>query len=85
MNHAAFSDNDSEIARRLHRHPSFRGGKLRLQRHEKRIVLQGSVPTWYDKQLAQELIRRLDDVEEVVNDLVVDGDATDRPSSLPPR
>ncbi|HAN98294.1 MAG TPA: hypothetical protein DCQ98_13060 [Planctomycetaceae bacterium] len=27
----------------------------------------------------------MDDVEEVVNDLVVDGDATDRPSSLPPR
>jgi osmotically-inducible protein OsmY len=36
-----------------------------------RIVLKGTVGSYYHKQMAQEMLRRLDGVEEIANELQV--------------
>lgn len=72
MTEVTTPDNDSDLSLRLRFHPSFRGGKLRMHRQEKQVTVQGTVPTYYDKQMIQELIRQLDNVDEVINNLIVE-------------
>ena len=54
-------------------HPHFRGRKRWIQcRFSKGgLYLTGTVPSFYLKQLAQEAIRQLDGVRQVVNEIVV--------------
>ena len=40
--------------------------------HEGRAILRGSVGCYYDKQLAQEVVKRIDGVEQLQNEIVVD-------------
>ena len=40
---------------------------LRFEANEGRVVLRGTVQTFYEKQMAQEVVRRLDGVDEVDN------------------
>lgn len=40
--------------------------------HEGRVTLKGSVKTYYAKQLAQETVRRVDGVEALQNEIVVE-------------
>lgn len=51
--------------------------KLVVEQQERRVILNGSVPSYYDKQMVQELIRRLDGIEEVINQLIVTGEFED--------
>ena len=45
--------------------------KLRCESHEGRVTLQGTVDNFFQKQMAQEIVRRLDGVDRVENQLEV--------------
>jgi osmotically-inducible protein OsmY len=51
--------------------PYFSPRRLRLDTQDGRVVLTGSVGTWYHKQMAQEIVRRVDGVREIENCLEV--------------
>ncbi len=60
------------IDRALEDHPLLKGKNVQIQRDNRRVVLEGDVTSYYDKQLVQEIVRRIDGVEEVDNRLLVD-------------
>ena len=51
--------------------PYFSGRKLRIETESGRVVLHGTVSTYFQKQMAQEALRRVDGVEKIENRLVV--------------
>ena len=55
--------------------PYLTGRTLRFETDGGRIILRGRVGTWYQKQMAQELIRRVEGVELIDNCLEVVGSA----------
>ncbi len=60
-----------ELSATLARHPYFRMRPLSVEATEGRVVLQGVVATYYHKQVAQEMIRKIDGVHAVENRLHV--------------
>ena len=59
--------------------PYLQRRQLNIQEDEGRVVLRGHVPSYFQKQIAQETIKHLDGVESIENELVVDwGDKSDR-------
>ena len=56
----------------LHRSPHLTGHTLHIEMRPGRIVLRGIVPSYYQKQVAQEVVRMVDGVERVDNQLEVD-------------
>lgn len=52
--------------------PYFAGRQLRVEADHGRVTLLGTVHSYYQKQMAQEIVRRLDGVAEVDNRLQVD-------------
>ncbi len=44
---------------------------LRFETSEGRVTLRGRVGTYFQKQMAQEAIRRIDGVQEIANELEV--------------
>ncbi|MDZ4818063.1 MAG: BON domain-containing protein [Planctomycetota bacterium] len=67
--------NSPLLARRvqtaLEMHPNVPARQLRFETSEGRVVLQGQVTSYYQKQMAQEALRRLDGVDQIDNQLVV--------------
>ncbi len=55
--------------------PYLTGRTLRFETDGGRIILRGRVGTWYQKQMAQELVRRVEGVEVIDNCLEVVGAA----------
>ena len=55
--------------------PYLTGRTLRFETDGGRVILRGRVGTWYQKQMAQELIRRVEGVELIDNCLEVVGSA----------
>ena len=55
----------------LEQSPHIPGRRLRLETVGSRVVLQGAVRTFFQKQMAQETVRRVAGVEEVDNCLEV--------------
>jgi osmotically-inducible protein OsmY len=55
----------------VHRSPHLMGRRLLVAANEGRVTLQGVVSSYYQKQMAQETIRRLDGVECIDNRLEV--------------
>ena len=55
--------------------PYLTGRTLRFETDGGRVILRGRVGTWYQKQMAQELIRRVEGVEVIDNCLEVVGSA----------
>jgi osmotically-inducible protein OsmY len=55
----------------LEQNPHVPGRRLRLETVGSRVVLQGVVKTFFEKQMAQETLRRVEGVEEVENCLEV--------------
>lgn len=55
----------------LNRSPYFAGRNLHIELHESDVVLKGVVNTYYQKQLAQESIRKIDGVRRIRNDIEV--------------
>lgn len=63
---------DSLISTAIARHPHLMRRKLRFETEEGRVVLRGVVSSYYQKQMAQEAVRRLEGVDSVENHLEVD-------------
>lgn len=69
---ALFNRIDSAI----HGSPHLTGHTLRIEMRPGRVVLRGVVPSYYQKQVAQEVVRMVDGVERVDNQLEVAWTAT---------
>ncbi len=63
---------DSMILKAIEKHPHLKQRKLRFERQDGRVVLRGVVSSYYQKQLAQEAVRRLDGIEQIENELEVE-------------
>ena len=70
------SEIQSRINHALQGSPHFLGTEVIGTHDEGVVVLQGRVDTFYHKQVAQELLRKLDGVERVVNLLEVHWNTT---------
>ena len=55
----------------IHRSPHLSGHTLHIEMRPGRVVLRGVVPSYYQKQVAQEVVRMVDGVERVDNQLEV--------------
>lgn len=66
---------DRTLAHRVHfaleRSPHLNGRKLRFETEDGRVTLHGIVPTYYQKQMAQEALLRVEGVSKVENQLQV--------------
>lgn len=51
--------------------PYLEATRLRIEAEQGAVSLHGEVGTFFEKQMAQEVIRRLDGVERIVNQLQV--------------
>jgi osmotically-inducible protein OsmY len=51
--------------------PYLSGRKLRFEARQGRVVLRGTVATFFQKQMAQEALRRIDGIREIENELEV--------------
>jgi osmotically-inducible protein OsmY len=56
----------------LEQSPYFANRRLRFETTEGRVVLRGQVSSYYHKQMAQEILRRLHGVSHIENHLEVD-------------
>jgi len=55
----------------LERNPYLSGRSLRFETESGRVTLRGVVRSYFQKQMAQEAIRRVDGVDEICNELEV--------------
>jgi osmotically-inducible protein OsmY len=55
----------------LGQNPYLLGRKLRFESEHGRITLRGEVRSYFQKQMAQESLRRIDGVEDIRNELEV--------------
>ncbi len=55
----------------LERNPYLAGRQLRFETEQGRITLRGVVRSYFQKQMAQEAIRRIDGIQEIHNELEV--------------
>jgi osmotically-inducible protein OsmY len=60
------------VSSALEQSPHFRGRRLKLETHEGRVRLHGVVPSWYQKQMAQETLRGVTELAAIENHLVVE-------------
>ncbi len=59
------------ISSAIEKHPHLTRRKLHFEAREGRVTLRGTVSSYYQKQLAQEALRRVDGVHEIENQLEV--------------
>ena len=62
---------DQKIQSTLGGHPHLTGRKLHFENNAGHVVLRGTVASYYQKQMAQEALRRLSGVERIDNHLEV--------------
>jgi len=62
---------DDRVLTALEDNPHVRNRKLRFETEQGRVTLRGVVGTYFQKQMAQEALRRVDGVEEIANELEV--------------
>ena len=66
---------DATLAERvgsaIETNPYLSGRKLRFEAQEGRITLNGVVASYFQKQMAQEVIKRIDGVKQIENELEV--------------
>lgn len=55
----------------INANPYLTGRKLRFEAEAGRVVLRGTVSTYFQKQMAQEALRNIDGVQEIENQLEV--------------
>jgi osmotically-inducible protein OsmY len=70
MGQMSFSLED-QVGTALRKNPYLLGRALHCETHRGRVRLRGEVRTYFQKQMAQESIRRIDGVEEILNELEV--------------
>ena len=51
---------DIRIDQDLANHPLMKGKNVRIQQEKRRVILEGDVDSYYDKQLLQEVVRRIE-------------------------
>ncbi len=56
----------------IHTSPHLIGREVRLETNLGTVVLRGTVNTYFQKQMAQEALRRVDGVQQIDNQLEVD-------------
>ncbi len=61
----------SLISSAIEKNPHLRQRKLRFETQEGCVVLRGVVNSYYQKQMAQEAVRRLEGVDQIENHLEV--------------
>ena len=69
---AVWTNFDIRIDQDLANHPLMKGKNVRIQQEKGRVILEGDVDSYYDKQLLQEVVRRIEGVEEIENRLLVE-------------
>ena len=69
---AVWTNFDIRIDQDLANHPSMKGKNVRIQQEKRRVILEGDVDSYYDKQMLQEVVRRIEGVEEIENRLLVE-------------
>jgi osmotically-inducible protein OsmY len=62
---------ESLISAAINKHPHLKQRKLYFETEQGRVVLRGVVNSYYQKQMAQEAVRRLQGVHHVENNLEV--------------
>lgn len=62
---------DERIDQAMTANPFLAGRKLRFETEGSRVVLSGAVSSYFQKQMAQEALRRVDGVSEIENRLEV--------------
>jgi hypothetical protein len=62
------------VSSALRHSPHLAGHHLRTKTRDGHVVLHGAVSTFYQKQMAQEVIRRVDGVQRIANEIVVVGE-----------
>ena len=63
---------DIRIDQDLANHPLMKGKNVRIQQEKRRVILEGDVDSYCDKQMLQEVVRRIEGVEEIENRLLVE-------------
>ena len=63
---------DARVSSAIAAHPHLKQRKLHLEAADGRVVLRGVVNTYYQKQMAQEVVRHVHGVERIDNHLEVD-------------
>ncbi len=62
---------DALISSAIERHPHLKRRNLRFENQDGRVVLRGTVSSYYQKQMAQEALRRVQGVDHIENHLEV--------------
>lgn len=62
---------DDRVLTALQRNPYLLGRAVQLEAQQGRVTLRGVVRSYFQKQMAQEAVRRIDGVEEIHNELEV--------------
>ncbi|MDR1960044.1 MAG: BON domain-containing protein [Planctomycetaceae bacterium] len=57
----------------LKKNPYLTGSNLHFEAEEGRVVLRGVVPSFFQKQMAQESLRSVEGIQEILNELEVMG------------
>lgn len=69
--HPSSTPLEDKVLVALSRNPYLFGRTLRFETEQGRVTLRGVVPTYFQKQMAQESLRHVDGVEEIQNELEV--------------
>ena len=64
---------NGKVATVLKRNPYLSGTNLNCETIEGRVILRGVVPSFFQKQMAQESLRTVDGIDEILNELEVMG------------
>ncbi|HZZ29180.1 MAG TPA: BON domain-containing protein [Pirellulales bacterium] len=62
---------EERVSNALRQNPHLHTRNLRFEASEGRVTLKGQVSSWYQKQMAQETLFRLDGIDRVENQLEV--------------
>jgi osmotically-inducible protein OsmY len=81
MNHGLLSL-DERVNLALQSAPHLVGRRLQSQAQDGQVILHGSVNSFFEKQMAQEVVRRIDGVQQITNELTVVRGETRRPHYL---
>ncbi len=71
MSTASKTPLEVHLADVLDRHPHLHRRRVRVEREQNRLVLRGVVSSFYEKQMAQESLRRVEGVDRIDNELEV--------------
>jgi osmotically-inducible protein OsmY len=62
---------DEQVSTAIKHNPYLQSRKLRFETSDGNVRLHGQVGSWYQKQMAQEMLMRMDGIKQVENHLEV--------------